>query len=275
METPDDAEPCDCKQTSIAAVVVGEMMDFSSSQEIDQKPHLLKLPQEVLLHIFSYIEADYLLNTVSDVCQFLKNLLSNEKYWRIRLFQRFPQPFPIVQGDDLSWKEACKERELCEKTWKGLDMNNNMITLSETSGFATDAVHLMKNRSLCICGSRDRSITVWKLNPEPGSNIGAKPNELHYKNLMQHNGWVWSITSQGNQFCSTSFDSTVKFWDVDTLNMIQSVNARTAILCSSYIDDNTLIAGCYNKKTIVVDTRSEVVVYQHSMIHHRKRQFES
>lgn len=60
-----------------------------------------EMPEEILVHIFSYIDADYLLNVVSKVSKNLHAILTDDQYWKMRLYRRFPEDYPIVLGENL------------------------------------------------------------------------------------------------------------------------------------------------------------------------------
>ena len=93
--------PC-CEMTQMAEEIADlslEEIRNSSEDFVDNNmPQLLKLPQEILVHIFSYIDADFLLEVVSRVCKELEAMLRNDQYWKLRLYKRFPKDFPIVHG---------------------------------------------------------------------------------------------------------------------------------------------------------------------------------
>lgn len=92
------------------------------------------------------------------------------------------------------------------------------------------------------------------------------PNPI---NLFGHNGWVWSLANcpEKNELCSTSFDCTVKLWDVDHCyqngkdktirDSVSTVKVNSPSLCSNYIDSNTIAIGLNNKNVVTIDSRSK------------------
>lgn len=87
-------------------LVASETTDYNENVQINRTEwengaclNLLDLHEEILHHIFHYIEAKHLLDSVANVCTCLRKLLSIDTYWKLRLFERFPKPYPVVNGE--------------------------------------------------------------------------------------------------------------------------------------------------------------------------------
>ena len=84
---------------------------LSQMMEVDDGPvlRLDELPAELLLHIFQYLDVDFILHTVSkvslfihchcsllhaylgvQVCNLFRELASDEATWKVRVAKRFP-----------------------------------------------------------------------------------------------------------------------------------------------------------------------------------------
>lgn len=73
---------------------------------------LSELPDEVLLHIFSFLASRHLLLAIPGVCKRLSGLVDTPWYWRTR-FVQLCQAQPLTElGGLRRWQEACTQREL-------------------------------------------------------------------------------------------------------------------------------------------------------------------
>ena len=78
-------------------------VDFSSSvDDVCSMPmtsvlHLL--PSEVIFYICSFLEAKFLLQSVSLVCKRFYHILSDVEFWRARLRERWQMKYPPVPGE--------------------------------------------------------------------------------------------------------------------------------------------------------------------------------
>ena len=59
---------------------------------------MYQLPAEILLHIFEYLDAEYVYKTVSLVCTMFKELVHDKMYWKARVCRKFKEKFPALPG---------------------------------------------------------------------------------------------------------------------------------------------------------------------------------
>ena len=71
-------------------------------------------------------------------------------------------------------------------------------------------------------------------------------------------GWVWSFSSNSSgDLVSGSWDNTVKFWRLAPAALRETrkpVNLKVAVL-STDMRANTVVAGTYDKRVVIMDTR--------------------
>ena len=57
-----------------------------------------QLPSEIILHICSFIDARFVVCTLSRVCQFFHHLLNDRIFWKVRIRKRWPKKYPAIPG---------------------------------------------------------------------------------------------------------------------------------------------------------------------------------
>lgn len=61
--------------------------------------HLTLLPYEVILHIFSFLDAKFMICTVSKVCRKFHHLINDVNFWKARIRKRWPNKYPAIPGE--------------------------------------------------------------------------------------------------------------------------------------------------------------------------------
>ncbi len=56
------------------------------------------LPSELILHIFTFIPARVVVQTLSRVCQAFQDLITDQKFWKILIAKRWPNKYPAIPG---------------------------------------------------------------------------------------------------------------------------------------------------------------------------------
>lgn len=54
------------------------------------------LPPEIILHIFSFLSAKFVITILSQVCKKFRDLIECDTTWRMRIFRRWPNRYPLV-----------------------------------------------------------------------------------------------------------------------------------------------------------------------------------
>lgn len=72
---------------------------------------LLDLPDEIILHILSFVASRNQILTVPRVCQRLRQLIENQWYWRSRYVQLCSAQPVLELASMRLWQEGCIQRE--------------------------------------------------------------------------------------------------------------------------------------------------------------------
>lgn len=72
--------------------------DINQTKE-DSPLTLLTLPSEMLLHICSFLDAYFILNTLRKVCVALETIVNDNVFWKVRMGKRWPgYKYPALPG---------------------------------------------------------------------------------------------------------------------------------------------------------------------------------
>lgn len=181
----------------------------------EDTPSFCKLPTETLLKICSYLPARDLVLNLSRVCSRFYRILSDERVWKKLLLDRLKLKYPIVTIDDdlINWKKACFDVEKERSLWESKDKTVSYVVDNGVHVAAVDAVVFI-NESICISGSRDRSMVIWN----PKKRLGRLPNYVQKDGA--HQGWIWRLRYHQNRLYSCSWDNTVKVWTLNAGDML-------------------------------------------------------
>ncbi|XP_059848223.1 F-box/WD repeat-containing protein 9 [Hypanus sabinus] len=228
---------------------------------------LLSLPWEIILEIFSYLDARFVLGVLPLVCRTFQYILTDEVTWRIRAQKILGLSYPILEGKDFDWPTACIELEEHLSHWSGTNPKVEHFTLNEGHFASVDCVLLIQNASLCISGSRDRNVNIWDLRRLSQDDEKVLVKTLGREQQGTHRGWVWALAAQDNMLCSGSWDSSVKLWDMASDGAaVRDMSGKAAVLCLVYLPD-VLVAGSYDKLVTMYDPRVDNPVVARWKLH--------
>lgn len=262
-----DSGGADCPESSSKEEPVSRGISYLTldmevdSYATDNRTTLDTLPSELLLLIFSYIEAPFLIETVSKVCQKFLILLSSSTYWKTRLTMWYhPCKYPPVPVDNSSfdWMSACMETEYTYSLWQQNNNNNRLEHLSfvDIQYGTVDAVHLFQGGNLLAAGSRDRSVTIFDLTRPEARDPQTCRDAIVFADDKTHQGWIWCLSSNDKHFCSGSWDSKIRLWDLCAENpLVSTYRCKSAVL-DIHMDKQYIIAGGHDKCLYIIDTRA-------------------
>ena len=81
--------------------VVNQKSDSSlvqSFSDYEIVPSFQSLPAELIFHTASFLDSKFISDSMSEVCMNFNNLFNDTKFWRSRMKQRWPKPYPAVQS---------------------------------------------------------------------------------------------------------------------------------------------------------------------------------
>ncbi|XP_011305824.1 F-box/WD repeat-containing protein 9-like [Fopius arisanus] len=227
---------------------------------------LLDLPVEIFFHICSFLDASTLVHNLGLVCKQFYEILKDDSFWKVKINRIWPNArYPLLppdEDDELFWKLSCVTIEKQTNLWKNRDL---VETFSLQNGHygTVDAVLLINNGQTCITGGRDRLLICWSL-----TQPGEEPCDQLCSGLG-HEGWIWNITSMDDVIYSSSWDKTIRSWDVtgNSLTPIKSheMNVQGALLCMNSCPELHLLAtGSSCRKVLIFDPRMEKSVARYS-----------
>lgn len=226
---------------------------------------LAGLPPELILVIFSYLDARFALSVLTGVCKLFHHLLSPESSWKTRFGKRWPQRDKREDYDYVtSWKRICVQHEDMDAFWQDPVASLDFYELKDQHFATVDTVHVMRGGELCISGSRDRSVGVWNLNALSVPDEAGYGKKSFKQALDGHKGWVWCLSSDPTgapRVCSGSWDSKIKLWDLQGRNVEMTTISthKAAVLCMSW-EQEMLISGSYDKSISLWDLRAGNII---------------
>jgi len=234
-----------------------ENMDISDPES---EMRLDNLPLEILLHILQYLDVKFIVEVLSEVSSQFLSISRDQSNWRIRLSERWPGQYPAVPTRNLDWTQACIARETEQKLWQSPDTNLQSVVCSNAHYSSVDCVKIIGD--LVVSGSRDRGINIWNID-----DVVQGVSKPRFKFPDAHKGWVWSFSSSNwnsrtdyEKLVSGSWDNTVKFWSITSHSLQETrkpINLKVAVLSTDMLS-NTVVAGTFDKKVILMDAREDV-----------------
>lgn len=70
--------------------------DSEGDEAVTSLIRLDTLPPELILHIFSFLRAKFVISVVSRVCGLFKDLIENDTTWKMRILRRWPKRYPLI-----------------------------------------------------------------------------------------------------------------------------------------------------------------------------------
>ncbi|RDD43662.1 F-box/WD repeat-containing protein 9 [Trichoplax sp. H2] len=224
------------------------------------------LPEEILLHIFSYVECKTLISTVKILCKRFYELLSVENNWKF-LFPEIGSNHEYYDIDDYGRDKVIYYKCTDRKFWRGIDQPISIDYLRGSIG-AVDVVRIFDHGQYCLSGSRDKSVNIWSLDQQ----LRGDPSKYHIGSLDGHNGWVWTLEECNNTVYSGSWDHNVMIWDLNAngklLDTIRDVHPAAVLRLQ--VKDNVLYTGCHDSAVRMFDLRVDYRNTSHELYRHRR-----
>lgn len=175
------------------------------------------LPNEILFRIFYSLDAKFVVSVVSKVCTRFSAVLSDSSFWQQKLFLKWPKKYPVApDNESVDWKETCLERERQFEQWTDWENKMAKITIRDPHEGSLNSVLLIDKGSVCATTSRDHDLHIWDVREKTSAPESCSRQErLVHSVVDAHDGWLWSLHNVDGVLITSSFDRTVKFWDLD------------------------------------------------------------
>jgi WD40 repeat protein len=200
------------------------------------------LPNEVVLHIFGYLGAKHLCQSVMRVCTSFCAISLDESLWRPLYFRCWGDHRAAVVVNScgsVTWRSLFGRQSRTERNWwRG---HNTVMTIDGHKG----AVRCMQfNGDLLITGSADKTIKMWNLYD------GRCTQTLH------DTKWVRCLRFDvpSATLVTTSMDSTqAKLWSLSTNTITHVLDVTRGWITSLQLSVPRLITGSLDGKIRVWD----------------------
>lgn len=220
------------------------------------------LPPEIILHVFSYLPAKFVINVLSKVCKLFEDIIENDTTWKMRIFERWPKIYPIVPSvlPDMDWKFACIEREEQYRLWSDFEENMKKFHLYDAHFGCVNVVQLIENGTLCVSGGRDGRLKLWSIERiiDSPEEIAIYSPELFVVGSSHHsNAWLWDVAFDESlkHVYSSGFDCNIKSWDLqDPFTLLETYSLSSPILCLAH-HGNLLASGSFGRNVNIFDQR--------------------
>ena len=104
-----------------------------------------------------------------------------------------------------------------------------------------------KDNTIVVSGSRDRTLSIWKLNPDLERNQAENFGEPFIA-LTGHSNFVsdLSLSTDNNFLISSSWDNSLRLWSLKNGKCMKrfSVNNKSEVFSATFANDNRQIFSC-------------------------------
>nr|CAH8873580.1 unnamed protein product [Trichobilharzia regenti] len=212
------------------------------------------LPQDLFYQICSYLQISDLV-AVSTVCRQFSHWLGRQSYWKWRLQNLWNGKYPCLPGKIVDWSSVCFEREKCFTIFGNDSCECFRVSKLNAVDEGIDALHIpLRHSELLLVGGREKVVSIFSF------KSGLLSDAWHpiFTESNSHSGWLWTINSTDDTVITGGWDSVVRVWKLTNSGLApQSVyEVSSPVLCSSFLDSNTLAIGTQGRYAYLLDLRS-------------------
>ncbi|KAK4474378.1 hypothetical protein MN116_001539 [Schistosoma mekongi] len=238
------------------------------------------LPQDLFYQICFYLRINDLI-ALSSVCVQFCHWLSRQSYWKWRSQNLLGGTYPCLPGylvyillrvpiveKTIDWVLAGFEREKCCINFGENTADCIRLSRLNVVSHGIDALHIpLKYPYLLFMGDRGRMVSIFSFKTGLLSNAWLPIFTEHHS----HSGWIWTINSTDDTVITGSWDGALRVWKLTNSGLaFQSIyQLSTPVLCSSFLNSNTLAVGTHDRDVYLLDIRS----FEHNLpgrLRHKK-----
>ncbi|KAI1433411.1 quinon protein alcohol dehydrogenase-like superfamily [Xylaria sp. CBS 124048] len=240
------------------AVTAGAGIHEATSEDsstVARTDFISQLPQELSVHILSYLNAAQL-GTASQVSPFWNRIIQDQHIWRQSFLREKTQTYatvlPLMPGTGagiptlrpgIDWRRVYRARERLDRRWK-IGTQASAVYLN---GHLDSIYCLQFDENKIITGSRDKTIRIWDMRTLQCRLVIGPPEVVNETSILfdPTGKPVHYTSSVNNQRSNPSVPVTVSF----------PVHHKASILCLQY-DDDILVTGSSDSTCIVYSVKA-------------------
>ncbi|KAI1367197.1 quinon protein alcohol dehydrogenase-like superfamily [Xylaria arbuscula] len=228
---------------------------LSEDSAVVRVDFIRELPQELSVHILSYLDATQL-GVASRVCSLWNRVIQDQHIWRQSFLREktntYATSLPIQPGVGAGvpslrpgndWQKIYQAREELDRQWK-IGTQARAVYLN---GHLDSIYCLQFDENKIITGSRDKTIRIWDMRTLQCRLVIGPPEVVNETSILfDPNGKpIHYASSIDNHRSNPSVPVTVSF----------PVHHKASILCLQY-DDEILVTGSSDSTCIVYSVKS-------------------
>jgi len=223
--------------------MVGTKVDDMNSGKLNTNIIIIapmsKLPEELLIIIFGFLEIKELALTVSRICKNWKRVAEDESLWKSLYFYNWKKlanstKSKLAESETRRknfWRKLVSEKQKLVSHW----MNGKYTISTIPAGSAITCLQFDHSGKL-LSGSADGTIMVW--------NCDTKQRLLP---LHGHSGPVWTLQFDDSKVISGSYDKTIKIWNFQSGKCIETLRGHRSMVSHLQFKEDTLLSGSWDK----------------------------
>eukprot|EP00041_Stephanoeca_diplocostata_P002985 m.31083 g.31083 ORF g.31083 m.31083 type:complete len:521 (-) comp13944_c0_seq3:1862-3424(-) len=237
-------------QISVLHNIIARLGEAPDGREVLMKLHRLTsewilrdfvicLPEEISLHIMSFLDLKSLLNA-SMVSRAWKSIAESDQLWKRICYQKNIQAHVAIDcdarlftGQFTRWKKICHNSGRFNVSWRdhGMQRTPHPEKIQCHPQSVVTGLCLAGPNRVISC-SDDTSLKVWQVQP---------PEVIH--TLNGHTGGVWSCAVDGDIAVSGATDHDLRVWDIRVGSCLGVLSGHSSTVRCVAIKEDIVVSG--------------------------------